>query len=100
MPSFLAVTGPKNDLWLVRTVAVLIAVIGIVLVLAGFKNRVTEEIKWLGILSAAGLIFIDVYYSLNNVISNIYLLDAAGEIILISGWLLAGRRGLAHTTKA
>ena len=29
MPSFIAVTGPKTDLWLVRTVGLLIAGIGL-----------------------------------------------------------------------
>ncbi|MFD2247347.1 hypothetical protein [Pontibacter ruber] len=100
MPSFLWVTGPKNDLWLVRTVAVLILAIGLILLAAGFRKRVTEEIKWLGILSAAGLILIDVYYSLADVISNIYLLDAVGEFILIVLWLLAGRKGMAIVKEA
>ncbi len=96
MPSFLWVTGPKNDLWLVRTVAVLILIIGLVLMMAGFRKRVTAEIKWLGILSAAGLTIVDVYYSLADVISNIYLLDALAEFILIVLWLLAGQRGMAQ----
>jgi hypothetical protein len=99
MPSFLWVTGPKNDLWLVRTVAILILVIGLVLLVAGFRKRVTEEVKWLGILSAAGLILIDVYYSLNDVISNIYLLDAVGEFLIILLWVLAGRKGMARVIK-
>jgi hypothetical protein len=96
MSSFLWVTGPKNDLWLVRTVALLILVIGLVLLMAGLRKRVTEEVKWLGILSAAGLTMVDVYYSLADVISDIYLLDAVAEFVLIVLWLLAGRRGMAH----
>lgn len=92
--SFLFVTGPKQDIWLLYTVAVLIIVIGAVLLLAGWRKRVTPEIKWLGIGGAAGLTGIDVYYSLNDVISNIYLLDAAGEVILILLWLWAGRKGM------
>ena len=93
--SFLFVTGPKQDIWLLYTVAVLIVVIGAVLLLASWRKRVTPEIKWLGIGGAAGLIGIDVYYSLMDVISNIYLLDAASEVILILLWLWAGRKGLA-----
>lgn len=98
MASFLWVTGPKEDLWLVRTVAVLITVIGLVLLAAGIKKRVTPEIRWLGIGGAAGLGFIDVYYSLNDVIRNVYLLDAIGELVLILLWLWAGKRDL--TTSA
>lgn len=93
--SFLFVTGPKQDIWLLYTVATLITIVGAVLLSAGFRKRVTPEIKWLGIGGAAGLIGIDVYYSLMDVISNIYLLDAAGEGALILLWLWAGRKGLA-----
>lgn len=94
LDSFLFVTGPKQDIWLLYTVAVLIVVIGAVLLLAGWRKRITPEIKWLGIGGASGLIGIDVYYSFNDVISNIYLLDAAGEVILILLWLWAGRKGM------
>ncbi|PKV62843.1 hypothetical protein [Pontibacter ramchanderi] len=94
MPSFLWVTGPKEDLWLVRTVSILILVIGLVLLTAGIRKNVTAEIKWLGIGGAAGLGFIDVYYSLNDIIRNVYLLDAVGELALILLWLWAGRQGL------
>ena len=98
MPSFLWVTGPKEDLWLVRTVSILILVIGLVLLAAGIRKNVTTEIKWLGIGGAAGLGFIDVYYSLNDVIRNVYLLDAVGELALILLWLWAGRQGLTTST--
>jgi hypothetical protein len=90
--SFLWVTGPKNDIWLLYTVAVLITVIGAVLLLAGWRKRVTPEIKWLGIGGAVGLTGIDVFYSLNDVIRDIYLLDAAGEILIILLWFWADRK--------
>jgi hypothetical protein len=95
MPSFIWVTGPKTDLWLVRTVGILITVIGLVLLSAGVRKHVTGEIKWLGIGGAAGMAFIDFYYSLNDVIWNIYMLDGVLEIIFILIWLWAGKRGLA-----
>lgn len=96
MPSFLWVTGPKTDLWLVRTVGILIAVIGLVLFLAGFRRRVTPEIKWMGIGGAAGMAFIDFYYSLNDVILNIYMLDGIAELIIILLWGWVGRQGIAQ----
>jgi cytochrome b subunit of formate dehydrogenase len=37
--SFLAVTGPKVDLWLVNTVGALLAVTGLVLLVAGWRDR-------------------------------------------------------------
>jgi hypothetical protein len=41
MPSFLAVTGPKTDLWFVQTVGALIAVVGAALLLAACSGRIT-----------------------------------------------------------
>ena len=89
MGSFLAVSGPKHDLWLVKTVGLLIAVIGGVLVAAARSRRVTPEIAGLGIASAAALTAIDVFYALKGVIWKTYLLDAAAELALIGLWLWA-----------
>jgi hypothetical protein len=91
MPSFLWVTGPKTDLWLVRTVGVVILVVGVVLLKAGLARRVTPEIIWLGIGGAAGLMAIEVYYVLQEVIWPIYLLDAVLAVILISLWVWASQ---------
>src|SRR3954452_20641659 len=63
MRSFEAVTGPKVDKWLVRTVGVLVGVIGGVLVSAAARRRVTAETAGLAIGSAAGLGLIDTIYS-------------------------------------
>lgn len=92
LKSFVWVTGPKQDYWLLYTVSVLITVIGGTLLAAGLRKRVTQEIKGLGIASAAGLIGIDVYYALTDVIRDIYLLDAMAEAVLIILWLWAGSR--------
>jgi len=94
LQSFIWVTGPKHDIWLLYTVAVLITVIGGILLAAGTNKRVTPEIMWLGIAGAAGLTGIDVYYALNDVIWDIYLLDAAGEILIILLWFWAARKRL------
>lgn len=98
--SFIWITGPKEDYWLLYTVSVLITVIGAVLLAAGIRQRVTQEIKWLGISSALGLTGIDVFYALSDVIWDVYLLDAAGEVILVVLWFWAGRKGLMAGEKA
>jgi len=95
LPSFLWVTGPKEDIWLLYTVSVLISVIGGVLLLAGLRRHVSLEIKWLGMGGAAGLAGIDIYYALNDVIWDVYLLDAVAEVLIIGLWLWAGRKGLS-----
>ena len=46
---FMAVTGPKTDLWLVRTVGVLLVVIGVTLLRAVWRGRPSDEIAMLGI---------------------------------------------------
>ncbi|MGH7510284.1 MAG: hypothetical protein ACREMZ_12560 [Gemmatimonadales bacterium] len=91
--SFQAVTGPKTDLWLVRTVGVLVTVIGAVLISAARRRRVTDEIVLLAIGSALGLAAIDLVYALSGRISAIYLADAAVEIGLAALWGSARARG-------
>jgi hypothetical protein len=90
--SFQLVTGPKTDLWLVRTVGVLVAVIGAVLLLAARSQRVTDEILLLAVGSALGLAAIDVTYAVSGRISAVYLADAAVEVGLALLWLVAWRR--------
>jgi len=60
--SFQVVTGPKADQWLVKTVGVLVTAIGGALALAGWRRRVTPEIRLLAVSSALGLAGIDIYY--------------------------------------
>lgn len=88
--TFQAVTGPKRDVWLVKTAGLLIAVIGAVLILAGARRRVNSETAVLGVGAAVSLAAIDLTYVRKRVIGPIYLADAAGEIVLATSWL-AGR---------
>jgi hypothetical protein len=82
--TFQQVTGPKTDLWLVKTIGMLIAVIGAALILAG----VTGEVILLAVARAAGLAGVDELYVSKRVIARIYLLDALVELVLIVWWLL------------
>jgi hypothetical protein len=86
--SFQKVTGPKTDLWLVKTAGTLIAVIGSVIGLAGYRRRVSPEIGVLAVGCAAGLAAIDVVYVAKKRISPIYLLDALAEGGWIALWAL------------
>jgi hypothetical protein len=95
MPSFLRVTGPKTDLWLVRTVGALIAVVGAVIGRAALRRRITPDIALLATGSSAALTAIDVIYVAKGRIAPIYLLDAAGEVVLIAGWVISGGTGVA-----
>ena len=94
--SFQVVTGPKTDLWLVRTVGVLVTVIGAVLITASRTRRVTPEIVMLAVGSALGLAGIDLRYALAGRISAVYLADAAVEIALSLLWWIGWRRAHAR----
>jgi hypothetical protein len=70
-------------------VGILIAVVGAVLFYAGIAGNVTPPIFVLSVSSAACLTAVDVNYVTKGVIAKIYLLDAAVEVLLIAGWLVA-----------
>jgi hypothetical protein len=91
--SFQRVTGPKLDLWLVKTVGVLVVVIGASLLAAARERRYGTPVLVLAVGSALGLAGIDLVYALGGRISPIYLLDTAAEIVLAVLW------GIAHTRR-
>jgi hypothetical protein len=86
MRSFEAVTGPKTDKWLVRTVSGLLVTIGVVQFLSRDGIQDQAVAKRLGIGTAATLAAIDVVYAAKGRISKIYLLDAVVEILWIRMW--------------
>ncbi|MFB3816445.1 MAG: hypothetical protein ACE147_02165 [Candidatus Methylomirabilales bacterium] len=86
LPTFEAVTGPKTDRWLVRTVGLLIAISGAVLLLAAASRRVTPEIVALAAGQALALAGVDLVYGLRGRIARVYLLDAVVELVLVAGW--------------
>jgi hypothetical protein len=88
--SFMAVTGPKTDVWLVKMVGLLTIAIAI-----GLYYSLKESKKValaLGITAAISYTIIDVYYSLNNIISDIYLGDAVVEVLIIVLLIISGRK--------
>jgi hypothetical protein len=90
--SFQAVTGPKIDWWLVKTVGLLVAVIGAALGLAWLRRDPDDprpETTLLAAGSAVGLAAIDIGYAgLHRRIRPVYLLDAIAELTLAAIWLL------------
>jgi hypothetical protein len=89
--SFMAVTGPKTDLWLVRTVGVLVLCIGLSITFAAWNAQIGRETVLLALLSTFGLTAIDLVYVAAGVIHGIYLLDAIAEVLLILGWVVCLR---------
>ena len=86
MRSFERVTGPKRDHWLVKTVGVLVTAIGVTLIHAGRRGRVSPDVALLAGLSAGALAAIDVVYAARRRISPVYLLDALPEVLLAAWW--------------
>jgi hypothetical protein len=86
MRSFEAVSGPKTDKWLVRTVSGLLVTVGLEQLRGGTQEG-TATAKRLGVGTAATLAAIDVIYVTKGRISKVYLLDAAVEILVIRRWL-------------
>src|SRR5437588_10007036 len=87
---FESVTGPKADWWLVITVSWLVAVVGAVLGVAARHSRGAPlEVRLIGAGTATVLCGTDVFYVQRGRISRVYLLDAAAQLVLLVGWLLA-----------
>jgi hypothetical protein len=85
--SFMAVTGPKTDVWLVKTVGALLIPVSLAMFAHLFHNGDTEPLIVLGSFTALAFLCIDLYYTLTNVISEIYLADALVEFIFLIGWI-------------
>ncbi len=92
MRSFMALTGPKTDLWLVNTVGLLLGVIGAVLAVTGLRRRFSDELVLLAVGSSCVLAGVDIFYAVTGVISGVYLLDALLEIGIIILWAVVGVR--------
>lgn len=91
--SFQEVTGPKTDVWLVKTVGVIVTVVGGVLLSAGLRRQTSPEIAALSIGSAASLGGVSLWYPLRGRISKVYWLDTIAESMLIGSWWIL-RKGL------
>jgi hypothetical protein len=105
MPSFLFVTGPKTDLWLVTTVGAILAVSGIGFFWASFRNEITTSILLIAGLQAYALGIVDFYYALNGVIAPVYLLDGVPEFLMFTAYVVYlyrfnQRRSLATSARS
>lgn len=90
--SFIAVTGPKTDIWLVKTVGMEVLAIGITLLYVSVRETFSKEIFVLAVTSAIGFLIIDVFYVITGTISEIYLIDSILQITFITGWLFWFRK--------
>jgi hypothetical protein len=87
--SFLQITGPKTDIWLVKMVALLSISIGLTFLFLA-RNKIYPLI--LNASTALSYLIIDVYYSYTGVISKIYLADAVVELLILIWIVILLRR--------
>jgi hypothetical protein len=90
--SFMQVTGRKHDVWLVKTIGALLVPVSLSMFSYLRLKSFDLPLLLLGGGTAIAFILIDTYYVFNDVISPIYLEDAALESIFLVGWLLAVKR--------
>src|SRR5258708_19406636 len=81
--SFMAVTGPKTDRWLVQVVGALVLVIGVVFLVAALRSVLSLELGLLMVGSSLALGLIDVVYVLKGVLPPIYTVDAIEEFAVL-----------------
>jgi hypothetical protein len=95
--SFMEITGPKTDLWLVKTVSIVLVAVGLTLLahLKHSEHPVLPAIV-LGCFTSAGLAFIDFFYSSSNTISFVYATDGIIEVFFFIGWMIVLSRTRIH----
>jgi hypothetical protein len=97
--SFMYVTGPKTDIWLVKTVGALLIPVSLSMVSHFRTNGEKFPALILGAGTASAFICVDLYYALSDVISDIYLIDAALEVFFLCLWIYLGLSGKTDSHK-
>lgn len=90
--SFMAVTGPKTDTWLVQTFGAVLAVLGAALLIGSRRGRFDRSWKIIAAGVPAALAISDVVFVCRREIWPIYLADAAVELLLVIGWTTCALR--------
>jgi hypothetical protein len=88
LSSFEKISGGKVDGWLVKTFGGFIAATGLSLLVADADGLSSKRaVRFLGIGSAVALGISDIVYVKAGRISPVYLLDLAGEAMIVAAWL-------------
>jgi hypothetical protein len=93
--SFEAVTGRKEDYWLVRTVGLLATAIGAALAVGARRERPSAESAVLAVGAGAAFSLVDIVCVARRRLDRIYLGDAALHATLAAAALGAGLVGRA-----
>ena len=82
--AFQLVTGPKADMWLVKTFGLLVGAVGASLGVGASRDVASAETRLLAFGSAAALAAADGWYVARGRIRKTYLIDAAAQIALLA----------------
>ena len=87
--TFMAVTGPKTDIWLVQMVGLLALAIGCGLLYSSITKKFHTSSTIIILMSCLFFFAIDVYYYMNGALIDTYLADAFLQVIFISNLFAA-----------
>ncbi len=90
--SFMKVTGPKTDTWLVKTVAVVLLSITLSLFTGYYEAFNLFPTLVLALSSALGLAAIEFWYGLRGVIARVYLFDGVLQLFFSVAWIVVLER--------
>src|SRR3954470_9688427 len=86
---FMQVTGPKTDIWLVKTEAVLLLAISVSFIFNLFIHSTDHRASiTLATTCCIVLAAIDFYYAGRHVISPVYFADGIIQLLLLAGWVM------------
>ena len=85
--SFMAVTGPKTDIWLVKTVSVILVAIAVCLLIHKYTGGPSLAAMALGFASSLGLALVEFYYVYNRTLSIVYFYDGLIEVVFSILWV-------------
>jgi hypothetical protein len=85
--SFMIITGPKTDIWLVKTVSVLLIALSVSWLLALRYRWDHRPVLASLFASSTGLVIVELWYVAMNEISMVYLLDAGLQVVFLITWL-------------
>jgi hypothetical protein len=85
--SFMVVTGPKTDIWLVRTVSICLLPYSFICFFIYYNPKKLSKLLLLCMITMGiGLIYIDIYYYELKVIKWVYLIDAFFQVFFLMIW--------------
>lgn len=87
MKTFLWVTGPKTDLWLVIVVGSLISINGATFLCSALFEKRNTAVGLLAAVMALALAILEILYYAKGIISPVYLLDATLELCIFMVWI-------------